>query len=128
MSSSEIMLELCRRGDVASAAGDILLERLDQRSRGYTPESDSGYVFGELIDAAIAYLKTADVAAQVTEGRLDDGDAAGLVDEIRGDTWPFDDETFKPRTQRDDLVRAAALVLAELERFDFVAAGGMPKA
>ena len=32
--------------------------------------------------------------------------------------WPWDREWWKPTTQRRDLVKAGALILAEIERID----------
>lgn len=32
--------------------------------------------------------------------------------------WPFDLEWWKPKTPRRDLIRAAALIVAEIERLD----------
>ena len=32
--------------------------------------------------------------------------------------WPFDVEWWKPKTPRRDLIRAAALIVAEIERLD----------
>lgn len=32
--------------------------------------------------------------------------------------WPWDMSWWKPRTPREDLVRAAALLIAEIERID----------
>ncbi|MFO6370442.1 hypothetical protein ACLBWA_35920, partial [Pseudomonas aeruginosa] len=32
--------------------------------------------------------------------------------------WPWDEEWWKPKSARENLVRAGALVLAEIERLD----------
>lgn len=32
--------------------------------------------------------------------------------------WPWEDEWWKPKTPRRDLIRAAALIVAEIERLD----------
>ena len=32
--------------------------------------------------------------------------------------WPWDPKWFKPKSPREDLIRAAALIVAELERLD----------
>jgi len=36
----------------------------------------------------------------------------------RPDVWPWGGFTWKPTTPRRDLVKAAALILAEIERLD----------
>ncbi|MEJ0210495.1 hypothetical protein RBH62_24625 [Pseudomonas aeruginosa] len=38
--------------------------------------------------------------------------------------WPWDEEWWKPKSARENLVRAGALVLAEIERLDRAAAPG----
>lgn len=35
--------------------------------------------------------------------------------------WPFEPEWFKPKTRRQDFVRAAALIIAEIDRMDALA-------
>ena len=34
------------------------------------------------------------------------------------DLWPWDETDWKPRTRRRNLIRAAALIVAEIERLD----------
>ncbi len=66
------------------------------RALGYTPARDAGYVNGELLAAATAYqLVGSPVLANV---------------------WPWPPETFKPRDRKDNLIRAAALCMAEQDR------------
>ncbi len=36
--------------------------------------------------------------------------------------WPWDEQWWKPSTARRDLIKAGALILAEIERIDRVAA------
>jgi hypothetical protein len=80
-----------------AAIEDVIAERQRQAlEKGYTPEHDDGHKSGELVMAAIAYIDT---------------------DE---QLWPWGEESFKPRNRRHDLARAAALLIAEIERLDRV--------
>ncbi|HID0369034.1 TPA: hypothetical protein ACXAX7_003462 [Acinetobacter baumannii] len=40
------------------------------------------------------------------------------MDEDAAGWWPFADTFWKPKSPRQDLVRAAALLIAEIERLD----------
>ncbi len=89
---------------LTQAAQDVLAERQRQISaEGRTPEHDDAYTADELAKAAAAYA----VCSVVTDrGHL----ALSL--------WPWDHEWFKPSGSRRNLVKAGALILAELERLD----------
>jgi hypothetical protein len=78
----------------------IKLERQRQkRAEGYTAEDDSAHDGDELISAAIAYCDHAiDPSPEVPE------------------CWPFERALFKPKDRRRDLIRAGALIAAELDR------------
>lgn len=88
---------------------------LDERERqieaeGWTPEHDDKHDEGEMALAAAAYAAFA--AAPLIERALF---------KAVGDTpsnWPWDREWWKPKSPRADLVRAGALILAEIERLD----------
>lgn len=85
----------------SQAARDVLAERVRQVSaEGWTPEHDDEHSNGELALAAMAYAGS---AAPMHEGS--------------DDLWPFEDG-YNPKTPREDLVRAGALILAEIERLD----------
>lgn len=87
------------------AVHDVLAERKRQiQVEGFTPVHDDEYQPGTMADAAMAYLVSA-------QGRKD----------IALDYWPWRDG-FKPKNRRHDLVRAAALLIAEIERMDRAAA------
>ena len=73
---------------------------------GWTPESDDAYVGGELAIAAACYV-----------------DGPGKVDQNTAPPrWPWLPIWWKPRTRREDLVRAGALIAAEIDRLDRLAA------
>lgn len=83
--------------------GLILAERERQvAEEGHTPADDDRFAGnGELADCAAAYCLAA--GGQVAEARA---------------FWPYQLASFKPHGARRDLVRAAALILAELERLE----------
>ncbi|CAM2154364.1 hypothetical protein PT2222_300039 [Paraburkholderia tropica] len=88
---------------LSNAARDVLAERARQVSvEGWTPEHDDKYQFGEMASAAGCY-------AMYTEA-FPPGDPASK--------WPWDKDWWKPTTQRRNRVKAAALLLAEIERID----------
>lgn len=74
---------------------DISVERQRQiEEEGWTPEHDDRHANGELACAAACYVI---------------GDA---------ERWPWHKSWWKPRSRRSNLVRAAALIVAEIERLD----------
>lgn len=77
---------------LSRAESDIFAERASQRSR-WGEDHDDEHAKGQLARAAAAYAAS---------------------DES---LWPFADG-WKPRSRREDLVRAAALLIAEIERMD----------
>lgn len=92
----------------AAAIDDVMHERCSQLSeKGHAPEWDDTYTKGELVNGAIAYCDAS--VGEVTE---EDAADVGLL------FWPWPPETFKPRDKRSNLVRAAALIIAEIERLD----------
>lgn len=77
---------------------DVWRERRRQiNEEGWSIEHDDAHTMGELAQAAACY---ADPRA-ASEG-----------------FWPWDGAWYKPKTDREDYVRAAALLLAEIERLD----------
>lgn len=86
-----------------AAARDVLAERRRQiDAEGWTTERDDSYINGELSDAAASYALNAGVPMR----------------NLRPPYWPWDSSWWKPSTPRRDLVKAAALILAEIERLD----------
>jgi hypothetical protein len=86
------------------AARDVLAERTRQTEReGWTVEHDDAHRTGQLAQAAACY-------ALASNG--------SLRDDLHDELWPWDQKWWKPYTARRDLVRAAALLLAEIERID----------
>lgn len=86
------------------AALDVIAERRRQiETEGWTAEHDDQHGEGQLATAAGCYVLYSDVYP------------------LAGDpppAWPWDDVWWKPKDYRRDLVRAAALIVAEIERLD----------
>ena len=83
---------------------DVTAERQRQiTAEGWTPEHDDEYEHGELADAAGCYALHSEIF-----------DCAGEPPR----PWPWPDEWWKPTNRRRDLVKAGALILAEIERID----------
>lgn len=83
---------------------DVLEERERHVSaEGWTPEHDDQYRNCELLRAAVCYAKEA--YAWPNPG-------------YPPPSWPWASDFWKPKDYRRDLIRAAALLLAEIERFD----------
>lgn len=100
--------------DLTKAAADVLAERERQKAvEGWTPEHDDKHGDGELSCAAACYA--AGDPDLVSNGRQIwpwwDSNRTG-----RGPAWLR--AWWKPADRRRDLVKAGALILAEIERLD----------
>jgi len=102
---------------------DVFNERIRQhQEEHFDPAHDDQHVKGEMLTAAICYITPAVVTAQLL--------ASGMPPELEGKTdgiarpsmWPWSWEWWKPKDRRRNLIRAAALIVAEVERLDRVAA------
>lgn len=89
---------------VTAAAADVLAERQRQvTAEGWTPEHDDEHSDGEMALAASSYALYAHkkpIAPAIPYN------------------WPWEPEWFKQQGARRDLVKAGALILAEIERID----------
>ncbi|SXF83152.1 hypothetical protein [Klebsiella variicola] len=98
---------------ITTAAADVLAERQRQvTAEGWTPERDDEYTDGELPRAASCYALMA-----WRENCLSDGEYAASQKALPY-YWPWEPAWWKPTTPRRDLVKAGALILAEIERID----------
>lgn len=93
----------------------VVLEIARERERqmteeGWTPEHDDDHRGGQIANAAASY-------ARKSTQNYGDG-----VDHIPPGFWPWSAGWWKPKNPRRDLVRAAALIVAEIERLDRKAA------
>ena len=83
---------------------DVVKERQRQQTaEGYDAGHDDRYTDDELPRAALAYLSWS----------LDPD-----ADHRPPYFWPWSNESWKPKGHRSNLVRAAALIVAEIERLD----------
>lgn len=83
------------------AIADVSAERRRQvEGEGWTAAHDDQHTHGDLAQAAACY-------AIYASGRS-----------VPPDLWPWAMEWWKPKDRRRDLVRAAALVIAEIDRLD----------
>ncbi len=103
---------VAQAGQVPQAWLDVQAERRRQvENEGWTPEHDDEHDNGEMARTAACYALAGSSAPN-------DGTAALLVSLA----WPWDEQWWKPSTARRDLIKAGALILAEIERIDRVAA------
>lgn len=97
--------------DLSKAAEDVLAERQRQISvKGYTVAHDDIYICGELAGAAACYA--------MNTLRVDNQGLREGVYRVMADLWPWARGYWKPKNKRSDLVRAAALLIADIERID----------
>lgn len=106
--------------DLSKALVDVMNERDRQvNEEHFAADRDDQYVKGELAQAAASYTVHSIVIATLR--------AQGMpLDKIEMTarqggtprTWPWDANWWKPTDQRRNLVKAAALLIAELERLD----------
>lgn len=90
-------------GQHCQAAVDVLKERCRQVSdEGFTTDRDDAFTDYQLPRAAVCYAIN----------------SAGLPPHRATLYWPFAPAAFKPVDRRAGLVKAAALLLAEIERLD----------
>lgn len=80
---------------MSKAMIDVLSERYRQvHVEGYDENHDAQFCDGMLTDAAVCYIWN---------------DSAN---------WPWEIESYKPKNRRSNLIRAAALIIAEIDRMD----------
>lgn len=98
----------CRRANPvlipvqSQALRDVIAERKRQMTaEGWTSEHDDEYVNGQLAAAASCYALFANMQFVTTPAQ-----------------WPWSLNWWKQSGQRRDLVKAGALILAEIERID----------
>lgn len=97
-------------GTSSRAERDVLNELYRQQAEeGYTEEGDDKYDKQELSYAAVCYVRSAQLFGFGTK----DVSAVPV-------SWPWPPHAYKPKSTREDLVRAAALLLAEINRLDRV--------
>lgn len=92
---------------MSDAARDVLAERMRQvETEGWTPAHDDEHGGGEMARAAATYAL------------YDQGLPGAMILENGLRLWPWDWRWLKPKSNRANLVRSGALVVAEIERLD----------
>lgn len=93
--------------DVSVGVMDILKERVRQQDvAGWTHTHDDGHDRGEMAKAAAVYALWD--TRSLSTFRL----------KLRQDFWPWDADWWNPSDRRQNLVKAGALIAAEIERLD----------
>jgi hypothetical protein len=101
---------------MSKAIDDVVAERLSLSREGYTHAHDDEHTDRELARAGQSYLDHYIGRQWLVDGSRQGGQR--YRDEPSPDTWPWDESDWKPKDPRRDLVRAAALIIAEIERMD----------
>lgn len=101
------------QGEAMTVIDEIAAERARQiEQEGWTAEHDDDHDAGELAAAGASYaINAADQLSPLSQG---DGENLSPI------MWPWAWEWWKPKNPRRDLIRAAALIVAEIERMDRV--------
>ncbi|WP_157971223.1 hypothetical protein [Pseudogemmobacter bohemicus] len=96
-------------GELSMGTVDVIFERERQyHLEGWTAAHDDAHSEGELAGAAAAYsVYRSQYATDTVMG-----------DQMAKLIWPWRQDWWKPTTRRRDLVKAAALLIAEIDRLD----------
>src|SRR3990167_7488 len=106
---------------MSDAINDVLAERARQRAvEGWTDAHDDAHVDRSLAAAAACYITHAYGRAWLCGGPTEEEYRAEPVPLDWPDSWS--DSWWKPKNPRSDLIRAAAMIIAEVERMDRLAA------
>lgn len=96
---------LATRMWTSAAIRDVVTERYRHtHEKGWTPQHDDEHDAGQLASAATAYTLAATFP--------------GRIDQWFKSFWPWERSWWRPGTPRRMLVKAAALIIAEIERID----------
>lgn len=96
---------------MSKAIDDVLAERQRQiEVEGWTVTHDDAHEAGELARASACY------AFSAADQQMGEGPPTFEHDFMA--LWPWSRGWWKPKDPRRDLVRAAALLIAEIERMD----------
>ena len=79
-------------------------------AKGWTTAHDDGHVGGEMAGAAACYI--------LSGLRVGRADLNMRLRDVVQDLWPWKPRRWTLAQRRSDLVKAAALIVAEIERMD----------
>ena len=111
-----MLAKLREMGLVVDTLSQGALDAINERRRqveveGYTPEHDDAHDRGELAGAAAAY------AAYRSQVGIWQGSLGAR--RVAVELWPWPSEgSYKPKGRYDDLKRAAAFLIAEMDRLN----------
>lgn len=90
---------------------EIAAERRRQvEAEEFYPKHDDSHRYGEMAGAGACYtMNGLKIQNAVLRSRVGD---------LVADLWPWAQSWWKPTTRRRDLIKAAALIVAEIERLD----------
>jgi len=132
MSAIVTMQTAAARFNGKSALADIGAERRRQiEAEGFNPDHDDDlHGQGDLARAGAAYAQVAAGTPDYKDGLWPTrSSVSGQQYAVAApECWPWDQKWWKPKDPRRDLVRAGALILAEIERLDRAAAREPAKA
>lgn len=107
---------LMMNASISQAIRDVISERVRQvETEGFDSEHDDSHDKSELVEAALNYAAAAAVTTQLG-GKSYDGPPP-MTDWL-GVGWPWSLAWWKPGTVRRMLVKAAALLIGEIDRID----------
>lgn len=112
---------LALKRDAEGPVAEIAAERRRQiEAEGWTAEHDDAHEFGQMARAAAWYALNVPVFWWSDWLGVDDeySVAHKLFTSSETYGWPWDISWWKPKDVRRDLIRAAALIVAEIERLD----------
>lgn len=102
--------------DSSVILSEIGLERWRQKTgEGWTVEHDDEHEGGEMASAAACY---ADPHPQMIDCMVERLGVTTPINKRIPIRWPWGVGWWKPKDRRRDLIRAAALIVAEIERLD----------
>lgn len=90
---------------------------------GFDAKHDDEHASRELARAAAAYVQHYFERQWLMTGNPFPSKHEQYAEDEPPDFWPWDEEWWKPKNPRRDLIRAAALIVAEIERLDRAAVG-----
>lgn len=103
----------------------IVEERQKQIDKGYDVNHDMHHDFRELVEAARTYIGAAFLTAESKE--IGNSDEAAISWHEYNEPlewkylklgWPWEEESFKPTTPLQDLIKAGALIAAAIDRLE----------
>ncbi|WP_336948678.1 hypothetical protein [Acinetobacter junii] len=101
--------------NLSKAINDVIAERERQINvKGYSTDHDDQYEGNQLPRTASGYVDQVVGRSWV----YDDYGPEVYQDDDVPEFWPWDESYWKPKSPREDLVRAAAILIAEIERLD----------